>query len=111
MDNEVLNEINNLIEKSRELYGIVEETNKGFIVGKWYKGLTWYSLAARCYKIDKDNNAYYDSYISHKGNFDKTDGVFSTNEDYINVPIHEIAQYLPENHPDLFNDSFLDAAY
>lgn len=68
--------------------------------GKWYKtsdlNKKWFYM-----KFDNENSSYYvcDGYIDTNGKFIDT-GYFVKDHDYIEVPLLEVSQYLPIDHPD-----------
>lgn len=70
-----------------------------FEVGKWYKNTVWYSKAGKV-KSYNNKTVSFSEYISERGehlyfNFKNT-----LSNTFIEVPLSEINEYLPDGHPD-----------
>lgn len=70
-----------------------------FEVGKWYKNTVWWSKAGKV-KSYNDETVSFSEYISERGehlyfNFKNT-----LSNTFIEVPLSEINEYLPDGHPD-----------
>lgn len=70
------------------------------IKGKWYRCSNWtITIAVRYSRIKADGKFLFDQEIARGSLFRKTDWLtFRT--DFIEVPLSEIQQYLPDGHPD-----------
>lgn len=70
-----------------------------FIEGSWYKCSEWpITIAAKCTKTSNTEFSY-DQYISSELKYNKSTRT-SHLDKYIKIPLSEIQQYLPEDHPD-----------
>lgn len=78
-----------------------------FIIGKWYVSSAWSDTKAVKFSNISNNNRFcgFES-IKRNETYDKNTSASSFSGDlhtYKEVPISEIAQYLPKDHPDLQN--------
>ena len=69
------------------------------IRGRWYNNTKWFSIAAKF--TNRTSNLYYfNEYINESGLHKLFNFSNSANDEYIEVPLSEIQQYLPDGHPD-----------
>jgi len=73
------------------------------IVGKWYTSTSWVdTLAIKIVENKKEKICVYSSQeILKSGTFIEIDNAWTTFRNFKEIPISEIAQYLPKDHPDL----------
>ena len=83
---------------------------KTFEIGKWYRNTHWQSKAGKVESYN-DDRVLFSEYISSRGkhmyfNFENT-----SSDTFIEVPLSEIQQYLPINHPDNRSNSIPEKWY
>lgn len=74
-------------------------TPKKFDIGKWYRNIRWQSKAGKV-KSYNDDRVSFSEYISSEGEHMYFNFENPSSDTFIEVPLSEIQQYLPINHPD-----------